>query len=164
MAIKDALLPEFDHEMQVTRKVLARVPDGKFDWQPHDKSMSFGRLAGHVAEIPGWVKETLTRDSVDIGGGFTPTVYTTRDEVLARFDALVTSARATLAAATDAEFMAPWTLKDKGKEIFTLPKAAVLRSFVFSHTVHHRGQMSVYLRLNDVPVPSIYGPSADEAS
>ncbi len=163
MAIKDTLLPEFDHEMQVTRKVLARVPDGRFDWKPHDKSMSLGRLAGHLAEIPGWVKETLTQDSVDVGGGSTPTFYATRDEVLARFDQLVTSARAILDAAIDAQFVAPWTLKDKGQEVFTLPKIAVIRSFVFSHTVHHRGQMSVYLRLNDVPVPSIYGPSADEA-
>jgi uncharacterized damage-inducible protein DinB len=164
MAIKDALLPEFDHEMQVTRKVLARVPDGKFDWKPHDKSMSFGRLAGHLAEIPGWVKESLMQDGVDIGGGFTPKVFTTRDEVLARFDALVTSGRSMLDAATDAQFMAPWTLKDKGQEIFTLPKVAVIRAWVLNHTVHHRGQMSVYLRLNDLPVPAIYGPSADEAN
>ena len=164
MAIKDALLPEFDHEMQVTRKVLARVPDGKVDWKPHDKSMSFGRLAGHLAEIPGWVKESLMQDGVDIGGGFTPKVFTTRDEVLARFDALVTSGRSMLDAATDAQFMAPRTLKDKGQEIFTLPKVAVIRAWVLNHTVHHRGQMSVYLRLNDLPVPAIYGPSADEAN
>ncbi len=164
MAIKDALLPEFDHEMQVTRKVLARVPDEKFGWKPHDKSMTLGRLATHIAQIPGWVKETLVQDSVDIGAGFKPTDLATRDEVLARFDALVASGRAIIEGTTDGQFMSPWTLKDKGQEVFTMPKVAVVRAWVFNHAVHHRGQMSVYLRLNDVPVPSIYGPSADEAN
>jgi uncharacterized damage-inducible protein DinB len=164
MAIKDALLPEFDHEMQVTRKVLSRVPDGKFGWKPHDKSMTLGRLATHLAQIPGWVKETLVQDSIDIGGGFTPTDFATRDEVLAAFDKVVAVARPLIEAATDGQFMAPWTLKNKGEEVFTMPKLSVVRAWVFNHTVHHRGQLSVYLRLNDVPVPSIYGPSADEAS
>jgi uncharacterized damage-inducible protein DinB len=164
MAIKDALLPEFDHEMQVTRKVLARVPDEKFGWKPHDKSMTMGRLATHIAQIPGWVKETLVQDGLDIGGGFKPTDFATRDEVLAKFDTLVAAGRSMLDAATDAQFMAPWTLKNNGQEVFTMPKIAVVRAWVFNHTIHHRGQLSVYLRLNDVPVPSIYGPSADEAS
>jgi uncharacterized damage-inducible protein DinB len=164
MAIKDALLPEFDHEMQVTRKVLERVPDDKFGWKPHERSMTMGRLATHIAQIPGWVKETLTKDWVDIGGDFTATDFATRDEVLAAFDKLLAEARSLIDAATDAQFMSPWTLKSKGEEVFTLPKIAVLRAWVFSHSIHHRGQMSVYLRLNDVPVPSIYGPSADEAS
>jgi uncharacterized damage-inducible protein DinB len=164
MAIRDALLPEFDHEMQVTRKLLERVPDGKFGWQPHDKSMTLGRLAGHLAEIPGWMKQTLTEDGIDIGGDFTPETLTTRDAVLAAFDRTVAAARPLLAAATDAQFMAPWTLKHKGQVVFTLPKIAVVRAWVFSHSIHHRGQMSVYLRLNEVPVPAIYGPSADEAN
>ena len=164
MAIKDALLPEFDHEMQVTRKVLARVPDGKFGWKPHDKSMTLGRLATHIAQIPGWVKETLVKDGVDIGGDFKPTDLATRDEVLATFDKMVAVARPLIEQATDAQFMGPWTLKSNGQDVFTMPKVAVLRGWVFNHTVHHRGQMSVYLRLNDVPVPSIYGPSADEAN
>jgi uncharacterized damage-inducible protein DinB len=164
MAIKDALLPEFDHEMQVTRKVLARVPDGKFGWKPHDKSMTLGRLATHLAQIPGWMKETLTQDGIDMGGDFKMEEATTRDQVLAMFDRMVGVARPLLEAATDAQFMAPWTLKHKGQEVSTMPKIAVVRAWVFSHTVHHRGQMTVYLRLNDVPVPSVYGPSADEAN
>ena len=162
MAIKDALLPEFDHEMAVTRKVLARVPEDKFAWQPHEKSMTLGRLAGHLAEIPGWAKETLTMDSLDMGGDHTPDIPKTRADVLAKFDKLVSVARGIIDSTTDAVFISPWTLKNKGQEIFTMPKIAVVRGWVFNHNVHHRGQMSVYLRLTGVPVPSIYGPSADE--
>jgi uncharacterized damage-inducible protein DinB len=162
MAIKDALLPEFDREMAVTRKVLARVPEDKFGWKPHEKSMTLGRLAGHLAEIPGWVKESLTRDSLDMGGEHAPDELTTREAVLAKFDKMVAVARPLIEAATDAQFMAPWTLKNKGKDVFTMPKIAVVRGWVFSHSIHHRGQMSVYLRLTGVPVPAIYGPSADE--
>jgi len=162
MAIKDALLPEFDHEMQVTRRLLERVPNDRFGWKPHDKSMTLGRLAAHLAEIPGWVKESLTLDSLDMDGENTADVPTTREQVLAKFDRLVGVARPLLESATDAQFMSPWTLKNKGQDLFTLPKVAVVRAWVLSHAIHHRGQMSVYLRLNDVPVPSIYGPSADE--
>jgi uncharacterized damage-inducible protein DinB len=164
MAIKDALLPEFDHEMQVTRKVLERVPEGRFGWKPHDRSMSMGRLATHIAQIPGWVDQTLVKDGLDMDGDFKAVDFATRDEVLAAFDKVVAAARPLLDEATDAQFMAPWTLKFKGEEVFTLPKVAVVRAWVLNHTVHHRGQMSVYLRLNEVPVPSIYGPSADEAN
>jgi len=164
MALKDALLPEFDHEMALTRKVLERVPEDKFAWAPHEKSMTLGRLAGHISEIPGWVKEALTKDCIDIGGDFKPDIPTTRSQVLDKFDKLVGVARPLLDGATDAQFMSTWTLKSKDQEMFSAPKAAVLRSFVFSHLIHHRGQMSVYLRLAGVPVPAIYGPSADEAN
>jgi uncharacterized damage-inducible protein DinB len=164
MALKDLLLPEFDREMAVTRKVLARVPEEKFGWKPHDKSMTLGRLAGHLAEIPGWVKETLTQDAFDMGGDHVPDVPATRDAVLAKFDKMVAAARPILDGATDAQFLSTWTLKNKGQTVFTMPKVAVLRAWVLNHAVHHRGQMAVYLRLNDVPVPSIYGPSADEAA
>ena len=164
MAIKDALLPEFDHEMAVTRKVLSRVPDDKLGWAPHPKSMTFGRLATHVAEIPGWVKETLTTDGIDMGGDYKPNELPSRAEVLAKFDKMVAVARPLLESAADAQFMETWTLKAGGQAIFTLPKAAVYRGFVMNHLIHHRAQLSVYLRLNDIPVPSIYGPSADEAS
>ena len=113
MAIKDALLPEFDHEMQVTRKVLARVPDGKFGWKPHDKSMTLGRLATHIAQIPGWVKETLVQDGIDMGGDFKPTDLATRDEVLATFDKMVAVARPLIEQATDAQFMGPVDAEDQ---------------------------------------------------
>jgi uncharacterized damage-inducible protein DinB len=162
--MKDALLSEFDREMAVTRKVLSRVREDRFGWTPHAKSTTFGRLATHVAEIPGWVKETLTLDSLDMGGGHAPDALRTREEILAKFDRMVAVARPLLESATDAQLAAPWTLKADGHEIFTMPRAGVLRSFVFSHLIHHRAQLAVYLRLNDIPVPSIYGPSADEAS
>jgi uncharacterized damage-inducible protein DinB len=165
MALKDALLPEFDHEMAVTRRLLERVPLHDTEWQPHAKSMTIGVLATHLAELPGWAPVLIKESGFDIGGdhGEGPkTKYRTTTALLAAFDANVKAARELLAAASDGELLQPWTLRDKGKEVFTLPRVATLRSFLLSHTIHHRGQMSVYLRLRDVPVPSIYGPSADE--
>ncbi len=162
MAIADALLPEFDHETGTTRKLLERVPDGKFDWKPHAKSMSLGQLASHLATMISWGTMTLKQSEVDLSGPFTPPAIGTRAELLATFDRETAAARASLAAASDADFMAPWSLKRDGKTLFTMPKVAVMRSFVMNHMIHHRGQLSVYLRLHDVPVPSIYGPSADE--
>ena len=164
MAIKDLMLAEFDHEMAVTRKVLERVPEERFGWAPHQKSMTLGRLAGHIAEIPGYVKETLAADSLDIGGEYKPDVFTTRAQVLERFDSLIAAARPLIDGATDAQLVSIWTLKSKGQPLFSAPKAVVLRNFVFSHLIHHRGQITVYLRLTGVPVPAIYGPSADEAN
>jgi uncharacterized damage-inducible protein DinB len=164
MTIADALLPEFDREMGLTRRVLERVPDGQFDWHPHAKSMTLGRLAEHLAELPGWARVSILEGGIDMATGRPPDYVppATRAAVLEMFDRHVGEARAALSGRTDAELMAPWTLKAQGKEIFTMPKAAVLRGFVMNHLIHHRGQMSVYLRLHDVPVPSIYGPSADE--
>jgi len=165
MSIAEAFLPEFDREMGVTRRLLERVPDGQFAWKPHDKSMTLGRLAEHLAELPGWAKVAITDSGIDMSigrlAGYTPPA--TRTAVLEMFDKNVAEARSTLSGKTDAELMAPWTLRAQGKEIFTMPKAIVLRSFVMNHLIHHRGQMSVYLRLHNVPLPSIYGPSADEA-
>lgn len=165
MSFVDALLPEFDREMAVTRRLLERVPDGQFAWQPHPKSMTLGRLAEHLAELPHWAGVTVTEDGIDMGTG-RPAGYqppATREAVLAMFDANVTQARAALVGRADAELMAPWTLSHGGRTVFTMPKVAVLRSFVFNHLIHHRGQLSVYLRMHDVPLPSMYGPSADEA-
>ena len=165
MSIVEMLLPEFDREMGVTRRLLERVPDDQFAWKPHDKSMTLGRLAEHLAELPMWARVSITDSGIDMASG-RPEGYqppATRAAVLAMFDANVAEARTALAGSTDAELMAPWTLRAQGKEIFTMPKAAVLRSFVMNHVIHHRGQMSVYLRLQNVPVPSMYGPSADEA-
>jgi uncharacterized damage-inducible protein DinB len=150
--------------MAVTRKVLARVPDDKLGWKPHPKSMTFGRLATHVAEIPGWVKEALTTDGIDMGADYKPVDLASRAELLAKFDKMVAVARALIESTPDAQYFTPWTFKAGGQEVFTMPKAAVYRSFVISHMIHHRAQLAVYLRLNDIPVPSMYGPSADEAS
>ena len=164
MAIVDALLPEFDHEMTTTRKVLERVLEDRFDWKPHAKSFSLGALATHVATLPLWGEETLNRSEIDLAGAQPVAALPSKAELIATFDKNVAAARSALTGKTDAELMAIWTLKRGGKAIFSMPKTAVLRSFVLSHLIHHRGQLSVYLRLLDVPVPSIYGPSADEPS
>ena len=164
MAIVDALLPEFDHEMTTTRKLLERIPEEKFDWKPHARSFSLGALATHLAALPTWGAETLNRSEIDIGTGPPPAALPSKREMMAAFDTNVAATRAALAGKSDAELMASWTLKRGGHTLFSMPKTAVWRSFVLNHLVHHRGQLSVYLRLLDVPVPSIYGPSADEQS
>jgi uncharacterized damage-inducible protein DinB len=158
----DALLPEFDHEMTMTRKVLERVPDDKRDWKPHPMSFALGALATHVANLPTWGAETLNKSEIDVGGTPPLTAFPSTSETLAAFDTNVASARAALAGKTDAELASMWSLRRNGKTLFSMPKAAVLRSFVLSHLIHHRAQLTVYLRLLDVPVPAIYGPSADE--
>ena len=142
MPLIDSLLPEFDREMGLTRRALERVPDGQFDWKPHPTSVTLGRLAEHLTEMPMWATTTMAQR---------------------QFDASYKTARGNLLNKTDAEFAAPWTLKNGGKEVFTAPKATVMRNFVLNHMIHHRGQFVVYLRMLGVPVPSIYGPSGDEA-
>ncbi len=164
MPLVDALLPEFDREMTTTRKLLERVPDDRFDWKPHPKSMSLGQLAQHVATIPSWGAVTITQPGIDLGGGNPLPTMTSRADLLAAFDKNVAETRTALGGRSDAEFMAAWTLKSSGHTVFTMPKAAVWRGFVMNHLIHHRAQLSVYLRMNDVPVPSMYGPSADETS
>ena len=162
MPLVDALLAEFDHEMTSTRKVLERVPDEKGDWKPHPKSFSLGALATHVSNLPTWGTETLNKSEIDLSGNPTTTALRSTSDILSAFDRNVAAARAALVGKTDAELAAMWSMRRNGKTIFTMPKAAVWRSFVMSHVVHHRAQLTVYLRLLDVPVPSIYGPSADE--
>jgi uncharacterized damage-inducible protein DinB len=164
MAIAQSLLGEFDHEMANTRKTLERIPEDKFDWAPHPKSTKLGRLAIHIAEIPGWTKETFERDELELGSSPQPKNFKTRREILELFDNNVAVARKALASVKDEELFKPWSLKNRGQVVFTLPKIAVVRGFILNHNIHHRAQMGVYLRLNDVPVPSIYGPSADEGS
>jgi uncharacterized damage-inducible protein DinB len=164
MTIADSLLPEFDREMGLTRRVLARVPDGQFAWKPHDKSMTLGRLAEHLAELPTWLTMSITESGIDLSTP-RPADYRPPDTtaaLLAMFDRNTAAARAAIAGRGDGEFMAPWTLRNEGKEVFTMPKIAVVRSFALNHLIHHRGQMTVYLRLQNVSLPSIYGPSADE--
>ena len=163
MAIVDALLPEFDHEMAVTRKVLERVNDAQFGWQPHERSMTLGRLATHVAEIPQWGHTILTQPEFNmVDGEYKPTTVATTAEVLELFDGQVKAIRDLLAARTDAELVGTWTFKQNGLELFGMPRTAAWRSWVMNHLIHHRGQLSVYLRQTGSKVPGIYGPSADE--
>jgi len=162
MSLVDALLPEFDHEMTTTRKLLERVPEEHFDWKPHIKSTSLGGLATHLAGLPNMGKIALTQAELDIGSAAPRPPASSRAELLKTFDQHVAEVRGILTEKTDGELMAPWTLKREGHTMFSMPKASVWRSFFLNHLIHHRGQLSVYLRLHDVPVPSIYGPSADE--
>jgi uncharacterized damage-inducible protein DinB len=166
MAIRDAILPEFDHEMASTRKALERVPETNLDWAPHPKSMNLGRLAGHLAELPSLGAAALAMESLDVrppgAPPREPTVMTSRQQVLGVFDKNVASARAALAGASDADLTKTFTFLVGGKQVFSLPRTAAFRAFVLNHVIHHRGQLTVYLRLNNVAVPSIYGPSADE--
>ena len=164
MAIKDGLLPEFDHEMATTRNVIARVPAEKFDFKPHDRSMTMGALASHIADMPTWAFVGINQDSLDLAAGFKPFQAASSAELLDAFDKNVVLARGAIAAASDEAFIKNWSLKRGDVTLLTMPKIAVVRSFVMNHVIHHRGQLSVYLRLNDIPVPSIYGPSADEGS
>jgi uncharacterized damage-inducible protein DinB len=168
MAIAESILPEFDHETATTRTLLERVPADKADWRPHTKSMSLGQLAMHIANIPVWASITLERKEFDTnppgGGRVTAPLFESTAHLLESYDANVSAARALLARTTDGEFMVQWTLKNGGKSMFSMPRVAVFRSFVLNHAVHHRGQLSVYLRLLDVPIPNIYGPTADTQS
>ncbi len=168
MAIAQSLLPEFDQEMANTRKALERVPDEKFDFKPHPKSGTMGWLAGHLANLPLWAAVTMQQDALDLEppGGQTFKLPSTknRKEVLEVFDQHVAQARQAIAATSDEQMMKPWSLLKAGQNLMTMPKIAVLRGFVLNHSIHHRGQLTVYLRLNNVPVPALYGPSADEGS
>lgn len=157
------LLPEFDHEFAETRKALERVPEDRFDWKPHDKSFSLGRLAGHLAEIPEWMGPTVNLEVLDFDEmDYTPFEPSSREEILARFDEAVAEARKILADTSGETMMQEWSMKYGGEITMTMPKAAVIRSFILSHNVHHRAQLGVYLRLLDVAVPGHYGPTADE--
>jgi uncharacterized damage-inducible protein DinB len=162
MAMKDAVVAEYDHEMATTRKLLERLPDDKLSWKPHEKSMSLGGLATHLGHIPHWAANILNDASFDLdGAAFHLEAKTSRAEILSDFDAVTKQARTWLNK-SDAEYMDMWSLTRAGREMFSMPRVAAFRTFVLYHIVHHRGQLSVYLRLNDIPVPAIDGPSADE--
>ncbi|HEV3140338.1 MAG TPA: DinB family protein [Vicinamibacterales bacterium] len=165
MTIAELLLPEFDQEMTATRRVLERVPDDRFGWKPHAKSFSMGDLASHIVNTVWWADVTMNRTEFDIARAsqdeLTRTVQSKAD-LLAWFDGNVPSARAALAR-PDADYFVPWTLKQGDTVYFTMPRYNCVRSFVLNHIVHHRAQLTVYLRENDVPVPGPYGPSADES-
>ena len=168
MSFSEALLPEFDQEVAGIRKTLERVPEEKFGWKPHEKSMTMGGLATHLANILTWAGTAVNTDSLDLAPGGVPMAplapVKSRQELLETFDKNVAAARQAIAGAADAHLLKPWTLLHNGKQLLAMPRIAVLRSFVMNHSIHHRAQLGVYLRLNDVPVPSIYGPSADEGT
>ncbi|MGA2741176.1 MAG: DinB family protein [Bryobacteraceae bacterium] len=164
--IRDALLPEFDQEMASTRKVLERCPEDKFAWKPHPKSFSMASLATHIANMTGWMVDTIERDSFDVAPPGAPPYKeepaASRAELLMLFDKNAAAARTALAGAGDEHLAKTWSLLAGGETLLSMPRIACIRSFVMNHTIHHRAQLTVYLRLNDVPVPAIYGPSADE--
>jgi uncharacterized damage-inducible protein DinB len=162
MPIAQMLLPEFEQEMKSTRKLLECVPDGKFDYKPHEKSMTLGQLAAHVAQMPEYTVSTLKLERMDFTGEEKPSLPATRKELLEAFDMRAAEARELLAKATDQDLAKVWTLTYKGQQIFSMPRSAVLRSMCFNHLYHHRGQLGVYLRMNNVAIPGMYGPSADE--
>lgn len=161
MSIADNLLPEFDQEMESTRRMIERVPDDDPGWKPHPKSFSIAHLAQLLAGMPGWIGQTLTSTELDLaeGGGYS---NESTETLLEMFDENVRRSREAIVASKDADYDVPWSLKMGGHVLFTQPRGVVVRQHI-SHLSHHRGQMTVYLRLLDVPVPSIYGPTADES-
>lgn len=166
MSIAASMLPEFDHETANTRKMLERVPEAKFGWKPHEKSFTLGQLASHLANVPTWMAPTILQSELDfapVGGEpFTTPQASSTAELVKFFDDNTAAAREVFADAADATFMENWSLLGGGQVYFTMPKIAVVRSFIMNHMIHHRAQLSVYLRMLDVPVPGMYGPSADE--
>jgi len=162
MPLAQMLLPEYDQEMASTRKLLQVVPDDKLDYKPHEKSMTLGRLASHVGEMPGWIAMTLTTERLDLTPGHKPYMASSREDLLATFDKQVAEARALLAAASDDDLAKTWSLTFAGQPVFSMPRAAVVRTSGMNHMIHHRAQLGVYLRLNNVEIPGMYGPSADE--
>jgi len=163
MSLSSSFLGELDHEMANTRRTLERVPTDKLAWQPHAKSMTLGRLASHIAEMPIWCNRVLAAAEYDfaVGGRLRTDLPSTR-EILEAFDKNLAGAREAVAATGDDALREKWTLRRGDQVVFSLPRIAVLRTMVLNHVIHHRGQLTVYLRLNDVPVPGLYGPSADE--
>jgi uncharacterized damage-inducible protein DinB len=160
-----AFIGELQLETATTRKCLERIPADKFDYKPHEKSMTMGRLAVHVAEMTGWVIETVNKTELDFATiDYKPFEPQTTDELVGFLDKITADAIEALKNASDEALMENWTLRNGEQVYFTMPRIQVLRGMVFNHIVHHRGQLSVYLRLNDIPVPAMYGPSADEGA
>ena len=162
MSFSKTLLPEFEEEMKNTRRMLECVPDGKMNYQPHEKSMTLGRLATHVAELPAWTIFTLDQEVFDLQPDFKPQIAASRAELLRIFDTNVAEARARIVAASDEDWQKIWTFKFAGKTVMSSPRSAVMRSSIMNHLIHHRAQLGVFLRLNEVEFPGMYGPSADE--
>lgn len=162
MSYSKILLPEFESEMKKTRSLLERVPDGKGDFKPHEKSMPLQRLASHVAELPGWARTTLDTELLEMEPGFQPQIFKTREELLKVFDKNVADALERIRAATEEDWKKTWTFKYAGQVYMSQPRTEVMRESVLNHLIHHRAQLGVYLRLNNVEIPGMYGPSADD--
>jgi uncharacterized damage-inducible protein DinB len=163
MSIAQSMSGELEQEMANTRKILERVPMEKADWKPHQKSGTLAWLAGHCAIMPGWGATTLNQKDLDIQGVDTAVPkFTTREQLLTHFDGELAKYRAAIKTATDEHMLENWTLHAGDQAIFSMPRVAVLRSMVMNHMIHHRAELVVYLRLLDVPIPGLYGPSADE--
>ncbi len=162
MAIAESLLPEFEHESASTRKMLEAVPNEHLNFKPHEKSWNMAGLMTHIANIPNWGAETLKTESLDYTDYKPPEPFQSREEALAAFDKNTAEAKAAIAGAKDEAFFKDWSLSANGQTFFTMPRIAVLRSFVFNHAIHHRAQLGMYLRLCGAKVPGMYGPSADE--
>jgi uncharacterized damage-inducible protein DinB len=161
LTISEALSAEFQQEAAVTRQLLERLPKEELGWKPHEKSMPLGRLATYIAELPAWTKITLKQDTLDVGG-FSPTILESVPEILELFDKNIAECLEILADTPDEEYSKTWSMTQAGSDVFSASKGTVMRSFVMNHIVHHRGQLTVFLRLNDVPLPMTYGPSADD--
>lgn len=160
--IKDNLLAEIQNEAVSTRKILEQIPDKSLTWKPHEKSMTLERLASHVAEIIGWVSLIMDYDELDFAKfGYKPPVIGKTNDLTDIFDSSLKKAEESLEKSNDEEFKKAWTMKNGEVTYFTLPKEATIRSFALSHLYHHRGQLTVYLRLLNIPVPNVYGPTAD---
>jgi uncharacterized damage-inducible protein DinB len=165
MTLAQMLLPEFDHEMANTRRLLEIVPGAEAAWQPHPKSYSLGDLAAHIAMLPLWGRLVLQQPELDLGlpanASIADTPFSTVTELVDRFDRHAGEARDALASTPDAAMGAAWALKNQGTTVFAVSRAVALRGFILNHMIHHRGQLTVYLRLRDVPLPPLYGPTAD---
>jgi uncharacterized damage-inducible protein DinB len=164
MNLSQSLLPEFDQEMAGTRRVLERMPADKFTWQPHPKSFALGKLATHVAQLSSWATMALATNEFDVSQPREAPKVNNTQELLALFDKSSGEAREAIAKAGDEDWLQPWSLRNGDHVVFTMPRIAVLRAMVMNHIIHHRAQLTVYLRLNDIPVPALYGPSADEGN
>lgn len=163
MSLGQIVAMELEQEAISTRKMLERIPADKLTWKPHEKSMTLDALAGHIVNMVGWTKVTLKEDELDFAKmDYKPPTYTDASQLVEEFDKNLAESLETLANTTDETMASNWTLRNGEQVFFTMPKAVTLRSFVMNHVIHHRGQLAVYLRLLDVPVPSVYGPSADE--
>ena len=163
MSIIDGMIQEYLHEGAQTRKMLERLPEKQFGWKPHEKSMTLGQLASHLADIPTWVRPTMKQDQFVFNmEDYTPYLATSVKQMLTDYDAKLEDAVAAMKGTPDGDMMKTWRMIMNGQPLFEMPRVAVLRSMIFSHAVHHRGQLCVYLRMHNVPLPSLYGPSADE--